>query len=214
MLATILLLLILGPPGQTGLASTSRELLDRIWVGVDRAETQHSSGCGTLTETRTSPLLASPLVLRGRFCALGLDRFRVEYDGPDAPRVVFNQGTLNVTTVGGEGRRTEVLKVGNSVKRAQRYFSGPDAPRNLERDFAITVCESSDRYVLTLRPVSGRLAHRIERVLVELGKSDFLPRRIEVDGTSRVDSVFDIRVEQLDAALDDSEFEVYHPRSR
>jgi len=187
----------------------SRKLLDRVWQGIKQAEQVQETGCGTLTETRASLLLARPLVLHGSFCAAGIDRFRVEYQGPEPARIIYNRGTLNVSTDG--GKRTEALDVGSAVKRAQEYFAGPSAAQNLERDFSITVAESSDRYILTLVPVSGRIARRVKRVAVELRKLDFLPRRIEIDGKSGVNSVYEIEIGRLNEKLDESVFRVYHP---
>jgi hypothetical protein len=196
----------LGPPASSRSAPSSRELLDRIWRGVQE---RHESGCWKLTETRVSPLLVRPLVMHGNFCAAGLDRFRVDYEGPKAARVVYNRGVLNVSTDG--GKHTEVFNVSHAVQRAQRYFSGPRSSVNLEHDFSITATETSDRYVLLLLPVSGRIAGRVKRVAIELGKVDFLPRRIEIDGKSGVDSIFETRIEKLDSPLDESLFEVYRP---
>lgn len=205
MLGTALALAVVGagasrPPEQ-------RALLDRVWRGVQQAQERHASGCGTLTEKRVSPLLVRPLVMHGRFCAAGLDRFRVEYAGAQPVRITYNRGVLNVSSSG----RTEVLDVGSAVRRAQRYFAGPRASENLERDFSIRVGETGDRYSLQLLPVSGRIAGRVRSVAVELGKDDFLPRRIEIQGKSGVDSTFEIQVNSLDEPLDERQFEVYRP---
>lgn len=189
-------------------AASSPQLLERVLAGVEEAERAHPTACGTLTETRSSPLLSRPLVLHGTFCAAGTDRFRVEYRGERPARVVYNRGTLNVSA---DGKRTEVMEVGSSVRRAQTYFSGKDASKNLERDFSITVSLEADHYALLMRPVSGRIARRVLRVAVLLGRDDFLPRRIEIDGKSGVDSVFDIRIETLDQPLDEEVFRVYRP---
>lgn len=201
-----LALIGVGPPDP---APASRALLDLIWRGVGQAQKRHTSGCGTLTEKRVSPLLVRPLVLHGTFCTAGVDRFRIEYAGPEPARVIYNRGALNVSTDG--GKRTEALDVGRAVQRTQRYFAGPHAPENLERDFSISVAETSDRYALRLLPVSGRIAQRVKRVAVELGKLDFLPRRIEIDGKSGVNSTFEIQIERLDAPLDEDQFRVYRP---
>lgn len=198
-----------GPSGPSGPAPASRELLDLIWRGVDEAQKRRVSGCGTLTEKRVSPLLVRPLVMHGTFCAAGVDRFRVEYAGPEPARVIYNRGALNVSTDG--GKRTEAFDVSRAVQRAQGYFAGPHAPENLERDFSITVAETGDRYALLLLPVSGRIARRVKRVAVELGKLDFLPRRLEIDGKNGVNSIFEIQIERLDAPLDEGLFHVYRP---
>jgi hypothetical protein len=194
------------PPTRT---PPSRARLDEVWRGVQQAQQRHVSGCGTLTETRVSPLLVRPLVMSGTFCAAGLDRFRVVYAGPDGARVTYNRGVLNVSADG--GRRTEVVDVGGAVRRAQGYFAGPTAAENLERDFKIAVADAGDRYTLELLPVSGRIARRVKRVAVDLGRADFLPRRLEIEGRSGVSSTFEIRIEKLDTPLDESLFKVYRP---
>ncbi len=190
-----------------GSRAASDPVLERIWWGVSQAEKRHQNGCGTVTETRVSPLLKRPLVRQGTFCAAGLDRFSVGFERPERARVVYNRGILNATS----GNRTEILDVGRAVNRAQDYFSGPRARENLEHDFRITASEASDRFALALVPVSGRIADRVRKVAVELGKDDFLPRRIEVEGTNGVNSVFEMRIERLDGAVDESAFEVYRP---
>jgi len=204
-----LALIGVGPPGPSDAAPPSRALLDLIWRGVGQAQGRHASRCGTLTETRVSPLLVRPLVLHGTFCAAGVDLFRVEYAGPQPARVIYNSGALNFSTDG--GKRTQAFDVSRAVQRTQRYFAGPHASENLERDFSITVADTGDRYALLLLPVSGRMARRVKRVAVELGKLDFLPRRIEIDGKSGVSSTFEIQFERLDAPLDEGRFRVHRP---
>jgi outer membrane lipoprotein-sorting protein len=176
---------------------------------VEQAQGGQATSCGKLIEKRVSPLLVRPLVLRGSFCAAGLELFRVEYAGPEPARVIYNRGALNVSTDG--GKRTTAFDVSRAVQRAQRYFAGPRAAENLERDFSITVAETAERYTLLLRPVSGRIAGRVKRVAVELDKLDFLPRRIEIDGKSGVDSSFEIEIERLDTPLEKGLFDVYRP---
>jgi outer membrane lipoprotein-sorting protein len=198
---------LIGTVASAGSNTASDPLLEHIWRGVGQAEKRHQSGCGELTETRVSPLLTRPLVRHGSFCAAGLDRFRVEFERPERARVIYNRGILNATS----GSRTEVLEVGGPVSRAQHYFSGPRARENLQHDFRITASETADRYALVLVPVSGRIAGRVKRVAVELGKDNFLPRRIQVEGANGVNSIFELRVETLDTALDESAFEVYRP---
>jgi hypothetical protein len=207
--ALSLTLIGVGASRPAGSAPASRELLDLVWRGVEQAQARHVSGCGMLTEKRTSPLLVRPLIIRGTFCAAGVDLFRVEYEGPEPVRITYNRGALNVSTDG--GKRTEAFDVSRAVERAQRYFAGPHAPENLERDFSIEVVQAGDRYSLLLLPVSGRIARGVKRVAVELGKLDFLPRRIEIDGKSGVNSIFEIQIEKLDAPLDEGIFQVYRP---
>ena len=195
---------------QPGAALASRPLFDRVWIGAAEAQARHATACGTLTETRTSALLARPMVLHGTFCVGGGDKFRLEYAEPSPFLVIYNDGALNVSTDG--GKHTEAFDVGDSVKRAQGYFSGPRARQNLEHDFTIDATESVDRYALELKPVAGRFASRLTRVVVSLGKRDFLPRQILISGRSGVTSTFDVRIEAIDGAVDPSLFRAYRVR--
>ncbi|MGO9167483.1 MAG: hypothetical protein ACLP56_11480 [Candidatus Sulfotelmatobacter sp.] len=72
------------------LAAQSDDLLNRIWDGVQQAQRKYTSGCGTITETRTSILMVKPMVLRGKFCAEGTARFALEYFEPAPLRIRFN----------------------------------------------------------------------------------------------------------------------------
>jgi hypothetical protein len=198
------------PGQQAGAAPASRALFARVWQGAADAQTRHTTACGRLTETRRSPLLARPLVLQGTFCVGGPDTFRLEYAEPNPVLVIYNDGALNVSTDG--GKQTDAFDVGDAVRRAQGYFSGPRALQNLERDFAIDVAEAAGEYALTFSPLAGRFARRLTRVVVGLGKADFLPRRIVIDGKSGVVSTYDIRIDALDRRVDPSLFRAYRVR--
>jgi outer membrane lipoprotein-sorting protein len=202
------LLVLLIFPGM--LAAQSDDLLTRIWDGVQQAQKKYTSGCGTITETRTSSLMVKPMVLRGKFCAEGTARFALEYFEPNPLRIRFNGNYLNVTTEG--GKRTEVLEVGGSVRRAQSYFSRENSIANLKKNFTITVQEDSRSYEMKLVPRSEAFRRRLNYVVVKLDKRDFLLRSLEVDGKSGVNSVFAIDVNSVNPKIPAETFEVYKPK--
>src|ERR1035441_7186750 len=80
------------------LGAQDADLMTTVWDGVQRAQKEFTSGCGKIVETRTSLLLARPMVFRGKFCAAGMDRFALEYTEPEPVRILFNKDYLNVTT--------------------------------------------------------------------------------------------------------------------
>jgi len=186
-------------------------LLQRIWDGVQAAQKKYTSSCGTVSETRTSALLARPLVFHGKFCAEGMTRFSLEYAGQDPIRLRYNDGYLNVTTTRDGKATTEVMQVGENVRRTQAYFSRENSIQNLKHNFTITVQEDSKAYEMRLVPRSGRFASRINFVVVKLLKDSFLLSSLEVDGKSGVHSVFDIQVNQLNPKIDEAMFSVYKP---
>lgn len=186
------------------------DLLMRIWNGVQQAQARYTTGCGTITETRTSPLLAKPLVFHGRFCADGLDRFYLEYSEPEVIRIRFNHDYLNVTT--GNGKHTEAIDVGANVQRTQKYFSKENSIGNLKRNFTIAAREDAHVYEMKLTPRTEAFRGRINYIVVRLARQDFLLRSLEVDGKSGVNSVFAIDVTSLNATPPAGAFEVYRPK--
>lgn len=188
-------------------ALPSGDLLNRIWEGVQQAQKKYPSSCGTITETRTSPLLVKPLVLRGKFCADGTTRFALEYFEPASVRIRYNDNTLNVTT----GGKTEVMEVGSNVRRAQSYFSRESSIENLKKNFTITVKEDSGDFEMKLVPRTDNFRRRLNYLTVKLDKRDFLLRSLEVDGKSGVNSVFAMNVTSLNPKIPPEEFEVYKP---
>src|ERR1035438_3125612 len=88
--------LILGLLLPMCLGAQDADLMTTVWNGVQRAQKEFTSGCGKIVETRTSLLLARPMVFRGKFCAAGMDRFALEYTEPEPVRILFNKDYLNV----------------------------------------------------------------------------------------------------------------------
>lgn len=185
------------------------DLLMRIWNGVQEAQRKYTSGCGKITETRTSKLLAKPMVLRGKFCADGMARFSLEYLEPDPIRIRFNEDYLNVTT---GGRHTEVIDVGSNVRRTQAYFSKENSVENLKKNFIINAREDGRVFEMKLVPRSGRFGRTLNYVVVRLSQEDFLLRSLEVDGKSGVNSVFLIDITSVNSKIAPGTFEVYRPK--
>ena len=192
------------------LAAQPNDLITQIWNGVQEAQAKHSSGCGKIVETRTSKLLAKPMVFRGTFCADGMTRFALEYTEPDPIRIVFDKDYLNVTT--GGGKHTEAIDVGAKVRRTQSYFSKENSIANLKANFTITAREEGKLYEMKLVPITGRFRPKLNYIVVKLSKQDFLLRSLEIDGTSGVNSVFQIDLTSLDAKIPPGKFEVYRPK--
>ena len=191
------------------LPAQSDDLLTRIWNGVQQAQGKFTTGCGSVVETRTSRLMVKPMVLRGKFCAEGMTRFSLEYFAPHEMRIRFNIDYLNVT--GGDGN-TDVLEIGGSVRRAQSTFSRDTSIEGLKKNFTITAEENAREYELKFVPRSDAFRRRLNYLAVKLNKRDFLPRSLEVDGKSGVNSVFLIDYTTMNAKLPAETFEVYKPK--
>jgi hypothetical protein len=191
------------------LGAQSDDLLTRIWNGVQQAQGRFTTGCGSVVETRTSKLMVKPMVLRGKFCAEGMTRFSLEYFSPNDLRIRFNTDYLNVTS--GDGK-TEVLEIGSAVRRAQSAFSRDTSIGGLKKNFTITAQENSREYELKFVPRTDAFRRRLNYLAVKLNKRDFLPRSLEVDGKSGVNSVFVIDFTSLNAKLPAGTFDVEKPK--
>lgn len=189
-------------------AGQSDDLLSRIWDGVGKAQKKYTSMCGTITETRTSNLMAKPLVLHGKFCAEGMNRFALEYFEPSSMRIRVNDNYVNVTS----GAKTEVTDIGKSVHRAESYFGGDNSLGNVRKNFNVTVQEVGSDYQMKLVPRTNTFRDKLNYLIIKLDKRDFLLRSIEVDGKNGVNSVFLIDINSMNPRIPPDMFEVYKPR--
>jgi len=187
------------------LPAQTDDLLTRIWTGEQQAQTKFSTACGTVTETRTSKLMVKPLVLRGKFCAEGTNRFMLEYFEPNPMRIRLNENYLNIKAADG---KTQVMDIGSDIRRVQSSFSGENSIERLKKDFIVTAQENSLDFVMKLVPRSEQLRHRFNYLMVKLNKRDFLPRSLEVDGKSGVNSVFTFDITSTNMKLPADTFEV------
>lgn len=190
------------------LAGQADDLLSRVWNGIQQAQKKYTSMCGTISETRNSTLMTKPLVLHGKFCAEGMNRFALDYLEPSSMHIRFNENYVNVTN----GGNTEVKEIGKSVRRAQSYFGRENSLGNLKKNFIITVREDNRDYQMKLVPRSNMFRDSLNYLVVKLDKRDFLLRSLEVDGKSGVNSVFAIEVNSMNPKIPDQMFEVYKPK--
>jgi hypothetical protein len=191
------------------LCAQTDNLLARVWDGVQQAQAHTATACGTVVETRTSPLMARPIVFKGKFCAEGAVRFWLEYLPPHAMTVRFNTDYLNAT---GSDGQTEILEIGGGVRRAQAAFSREASLAGIEKDFTVAVAENDREYEMKFVPRSEAFRKRLNLLVVKLDKRTFLPRSIEVDGKSGVNSVFAIDITSTNEKLPAAIFEVKKSR--
>jgi outer membrane lipoprotein-sorting protein len=187
------------------LTAQSDDLLTRIWTGEQQAQAKFTTACGTVTEIRTSSLMVKPLVLHGKFCAEGTNRFMLEYFEPNPMRIRLNENYLNVQM--GDGKM-QAMDIGSDIHRVQSSFAGSKSIETLKKDYTITTQESSLDFEMKLIPRSESLRHRFNYLIVKLNKRNFLPRSLEVDGKSGVNSVFTFDITSVNTKLPEDTFEV------
>jgi hypothetical protein len=187
------------------LLAQTDDLLTRVWNGEQQAQAKFTTACGTVTEIRTSVLIVKPLVLHGKFCAEGTDRFMLEYLEPNPMRIRLNADFLNLQIAGG---KTQVMNIGSDVRRVQSSFSGKNSVEDLKKNFDVSVQESASTFDMRLIPRSAASRHRFNYLVVKLNKHDFLPRSLDVDGKSGVHSAFTFDIASLGQKVPEGTFEV------
>jgi len=196
------LLAILLFPGL--LQAQSNDLLTRIWAGEQQAQAKITNACGNMTETRTSPLMTKPMVLHGRFCTEGTDRFMLDYAAPNSTRIRLNGSYLNITA----GGKTEVRNIDRDIHHAESSFAGENSLDGLEKNFDITAQDTGRDYEMKLVPRAQNLRRTLNYLVVKINKQDFLPRSLEIDGKSGVNSIFIFDVTSTNTRLPEDTFEV------
>jgi len=186
------------------LKAQSDDLLTRVWTGEQQAQAKFTTACGTVTETRNSKLMVKPLVLHGKFCAEGTDHFMIEYAAPNSMRIKLNGDYLNLQIADG---KMQVMNIGSDVHRVESSF-GKNSIEGLKKDFEVSVQESPASFEMRLIPRSEMLRHRFNYLVVKLNKRDFLPRSLEVDGKSGVNSVFTFDITSVGQKIPEETFEV------
>jgi len=187
------------------LTAQSNDLLTRIWTGVQQAEAKFTTGCGTMTENRTSTLMVKPLVLHGKFCAEGTNRFMLEYFEPNPIQILLNGDSLYITTADG---KTQEMDISHDIRRVESPLSGKSSLDSLKKNFTVSAQENSRDFEMKLIPRAQSLRHRLNYLVLKLNKQDFLPRSIEVDGKNGVTSVFTLDMTSVNRKLPEDTFEV------
>ena len=186
--------------------------LNQIWQELQDIQTKYGSFCGNIVETRRSVLLKEPQQFKGKFVAKNPDMFLLEYTEPESVIVLFNKDYVNVSIRDEGFVRTEVIDIKDKVSRAQKYFSGPESDSILRKDFSLSVSEDEKNFIIRMLPKARRFRGRVNYVVVWLDKDTMLINKLEIDGKSGVNSVFEIEITELNPELDDEIFKIYRPR--
>ena len=180
------------------LTAESDDLLARILAGSQQAQTKFNTVCGKMTETRTSPLMSKPMVLKGKFCTQGSSKFSIAYSAPHPMQLWLNGSDLTMTTDKGKTRHVDI---GRDLRRVQATFNGKAPSDSLKKDFAATEQQTASEFEVKLVPRAERLHRRINSLDIKLDKQTFLPRMFTIVGSNGVTSVFVFDVTSMNAKL-------------
>jgi outer membrane lipoprotein-sorting protein len=124
-------------------------------------------------------LLSKPEVSSGRFIYSKPNNVLWSYDAPKRVQMLIANGTL--TTWYPELNKAERVDVKRFEYRIFKYMGASGAIDELGRyfDFKFTNKPSESTYLLDLKPKTGAVAKRVQRIRIWINKSDYLTSKIE-----------------------------------
>jgi outer membrane lipoprotein-sorting protein len=124
-------------------------------------------------------LLSKPEVSSGRFIYSKPNNVLWSYDAPKRVQMLIANGTL--TTWYPELNKAERVDVRRFEDRIFKYMGASGAIDELGRyfDFEFTNKPSERTYLLDLKPKTGAVAKRVQRIRIWIQKSDYLTSKIE-----------------------------------
>lgn len=124
-------------------------------------------------------LLSKPEVSSGRFIYSKPNNVLWSYDAPKRVQMLIANGTL--TTWYPELNKAERVDVKRFEDRIFKYMGASGALDELGRyfDFKFTNKPSESTYLLDLKPKTGAVAKRVQRIRIWINKSDYLTSKIE-----------------------------------
>lgn len=124
-------------------------------------------------------LLSKPEVSSGRFVYSKPNNVLWSYDAPKRVQMLIANGTL--TTYYPELNKAERVDVKRFEDRIFKYMGASGAIDELGRyfDFKFTNKPSDPTYILDLKPKTGAVAKRVQRIKIWINKSDYLTSKIE-----------------------------------
>jgi outer membrane lipoprotein-sorting protein len=124
-------------------------------------------------------LLSKPEVSSGTFIYSKPNNVLWSYDAPKRVQMLIANGTL--TTWYPELNKAERVDVKRFEDRIFKYMGASGAIDELGRyfDFKFTNKPSESTYLLDLKPKTGAVAKRVQRIRIWINKSDYLTSKIE-----------------------------------
>lgn len=124
-------------------------------------------------------LLSKPEVSSGRFVYSKPNNVLWSYDSPKRVQMLITSGTL--TTYYPELKKAERVDVKRFEDRIFKYMGASGAIDELGRyfDFKFTNKPSDLTYQLDLKPKTGAVAKRVQRIRIWINKADYLTSKIE-----------------------------------
>lgn len=161
--------------------------LDEVIKKVQEQQRKTTTLQADFRQEKELALLAKPEVSSGTFVYSKPNNVLWTYDAPKRVQMLIANGKL--TTFYPELNKAETLDVKRFEDRIFKYMGATGAIDELARyfDFTFTNKPSEPVYVLDLKPKTGAVAKRVQRIKLWIDKKSYLTTKIEyVEGDGDV----------------------------
>jgi outer membrane lipoprotein-sorting protein len=177
MLLTVLAALLALPLSAAKVADPSS--LDEVIKKVQETQRKTTTLQADFRQEKTLALLAKPEVSNGTFVYSKPNNVLWSYDAPKRVQMLITSGKM--TTYYPELNKAETLDVARFQDRIFKYMGATGAIDELSRyfDFTFTNKPSEATYLLDLKPKTGAVSKRVQRIKLWIDKKSYLTTRIE-----------------------------------
>jgi outer membrane lipoprotein-sorting protein len=161
--------------------------LDEVIRRVQEQQRKTNTLQATFRQEKTLALLSKPEVSSGTFVYSKPNNVLWSYDAPKRVQMLIADGKL--TTYYPDLNKAETLDVARFQDRIFKYMGATGAIDELSRyfDFTFTSKPSDPDYLLDLKPKTGAVAKRVQRIRLWIDKHTYLTSKIEyVEGDGDV----------------------------
>jgi outer membrane lipoprotein-sorting protein len=153
--------------------------LDEVIKKVQETQRKTTTLQADFRQEKTLALLARPEVSSGTFVYSKPNNVLWSYDAPKRVQMLITNGKM--TTYYPELNKAETLDVARFQDRIFKYMGATGAIDELSRyfDFTFTNKPSESAYLLDLKPKTGAVAKRVQRIKLWIDKKSYLTTRIE-----------------------------------
>ena len=153
--------------------------LEEVIKKVQETQRQTNTLQADFRQEKTLALLAKPEVSTGTFVYSKPNNVLWTYDAPKRVQMLITNAKM--TTHYPELNKAETLDVARFQDRIFKYMGATGAIDELSRyfDFTFTNKPSDPAYLLDLKPKTGAVAKRVQRIKLWIDKKSYLTSRIE-----------------------------------
>ncbi len=153
--------------------------LDEVIKKVQEQQHKVTTLQADFRQEKELALLSKPEVSTGKFVYGKPNNVLWSYDAPKRVQMLITNGTL--TTYYPELNKAERIDVKRFEDRIFKYMGASGAIDELGRyfDFTFTNKPSEPTYLLDLKPKTGAVAKRVQRIKIWIDKTSYLTTKIE-----------------------------------